>query len=72
VNDPTYHGDVPPQTRKFPPYVPCECGADCDLLGDVTAGACFGRVRVLGEVEIEENDWRWVHACEAHGNDFEP
>lgn len=43
------------------------CGSPCAGEG-VKDEPCYGTIDVIDEVEVEEDDWQWVHACDGHSN----
>lgn len=44
----------------------CCLDHDCDFEEDDQI--CWGEVTVINEVQIGEDAWAWVHACEGHYN----
>lgn len=42
------------------------CGDACYKLGDNPNQPCWGNVAVIDEVELEDGDYAWVHACRGH------
>jgi hypothetical protein len=40
------------------------CGDDCFRFDDKEP--CWGDVEVIDEIQIAEDDWGWIHACQGH------
>lgn len=50
------------------PYVKCHCGADCPLYDEEHPEECWGEVLAVDEWWTDD-DYGWIHACEAHEKD---